>query len=412
MREDVIIIGGGPAGLGAAVELYERGIRNIRILERENELGGILNQCIHNGFGLQEFKEELTGPEYAQRFIDRVNDYRIPYETNTMVTECKPDKTVIAVNERGIHHYHPRAVLFAMGCRERTSGAIAIPGTRPVGVYTAGLAQRMMNMEDYRLGTEAVIYGSGDIGLIMARRLTLEGIKVHAVVEIMKRSSGLQRNISQCLEDYEIPLLLSTKIVEIHGKDRLEGVSIQQIDQAGRPIAETKKRIDCDLLLTSVGLIPENECTLRTGIRLDDKTGGAIVNQWMETNQLGFFSCGNVLHVHDIVDFVTEESRRAAIGIENYLTQKDSNTETDPVIAGENIRYVVPQRVGGIGKVVYSFRVTRPIKSARILIMKGERIIKEVKKRALKPQEMTVIAVDLKEKLDEKGAWHIECIEQ
>lgn len=313
LNYDIVIIGGGPAGLGAAVEAYEKGVKNIVIIERDKYLGGILEQCIHNGFGLQEFKEELTGPEYAQRFIDKVEEYDINVMLETMVLEITPDRIVKAVNSKeGVFTIKAGAIILAMGCRERPRGAIMIPGTRPAGILTAGTAQRYVNMEGYLPGKEIVILGSGDVGLIMARRLTLEGAKVKAVVELMPYSSGLTRNIVQCLEDFNIPLLLSHTVIEIHGKDRVEGVTIAKVDENREPIMETAQYISCDTLILSVGLIPENELSQKAGIELDPITGGPIVNEMLETSVPGIFACGNVLQVHDLVDNVTAEARLAA----------------------------------------------------------------------------------------------------
>lgn len=319
---DIVIIGGGPAGLAAAISAKENGIENILILERDRELGGILNQCIHNGFGLHTFKEELTGPEYAARFIDEVRNMEIPYKLNTMVTNVTPDKIVTAMNqEEGLFEIKAKSVILAMGCRERTRGALNIPGYRPAGIFTAGTAQRLVNMEGYLPGREVVVLGSGDIGLIMARRMTLEGAKVKVVAEIMPYSGGLKRNIVQCLDDYNIPLKLSHTVVEIKGKERVEGVVLAQVDTDRQPIPGTETEYSCDTLLLSVGLIPENELSVNAGVQLSKATFGAEVDESLETNIEGIFACGNVVHVHDLVDFVSEEAKAAGRNAANYVKE-------------------------------------------------------------------------------------------
>lgn len=326
---DVAVVGGGPAGLAGAIEAKKHGANSVLIIERDRELGGILNQCIHNGFGLHEFNEELTGPEYAQRFIQKVHKMDIDIMLNTMVLDIDDKKKIFAVGEKGILEIQAKAIVLAMGCRERTSGSIAINGYRPSGVYTAGMAQRIMNMEGYMVGKEIVIYGSGDIGLIMARRMTLEGAKVKAVIEILPKSTGLNRNIAQCIEDYDITLLLSHSIQMIHGKNRIEGVSISQVDNDRNPISGTAEYISCDTLLLSVGLIPENELTQKAGIKMDKTTNGPLVDDNKHTSVEGIFACGNVVHVHDIVDNVTKESRiageYAARFVKNHHLDKGGN---------------------------------------------------------------------------------------
>ena len=321
---DVVIIGGGPAGLAAAVSARENGIEDILILERDKELGGILNQCIHNGFGLHTFKEELTGPEYAERFIEKVNEMGIPYKLNTMVLDVTADKVVTAMNkEEGLFLIQAKTIILAMGCRERSRGALNIPGFRPAGVFSAGTAQRLVNMEGYMPGKEVVILGSGDIGLIMARRMTLEGAKVKVVAELMPYSGGLKRNIVQCLDDFGIPLKLSHTVVEIRGKERVEGITLAQVDSQNKPIPGTEEYYPCDTLLLSVGLIPENELSRGIGVEMSPITSGPIVNESLETNIEGVFACGNVLHVHDLVDFVSEEARTAGKNAAEYVKRAE-----------------------------------------------------------------------------------------
>lgn len=325
MRQyDIIIIGGGPAGLAAAISAREQGIQNILILERDTELGGILNQCIHNGFGLHTFKEELTGPEYAWKYITQTIDMGIPHKLHTMVVDIQPEKDgrkrVTAVNsEEGMMTLAANAVILAMGCRERPRGALNVPGYRPAGIYTAGTAQRLVNLEGYMPGREIVILGSGDIGLIMARRMTLEGANVKVVAEIMPKSGGLQRNIVQCLEDFSIPLKLNHTVIDIQGKERIQGVTLARVDEERRPIPGTEEIYTCDTLLLSVGLIPENELTASAGAVLDSKTNGPVVNEQLETTVPGIFACGNVLHVHDLVDHVSQESVRAGAFAAEYV---------------------------------------------------------------------------------------------
>mgnify|MGYP000551989345 CR=1 FL=1 len=372
---DIVIIGGGPAGLAAAISAKKSGVDSVLILERDKELGGILNQCIHNGFGLHTFKEELTGPEYAGRFIDQAKELNIEYKLNTMVMDISPQKVVTAMNrEEGLFEIQAKAVVLAMGCRERSRGALNIPGYRPAGIFSAGTAQRLVNIEGYMPGREVVILGSGDIGLIMARRMTFEGAKVKVVAELMPYSGGLKRNIVQCLDDYDIPLKLSHTVVDIKGKERLEGITLAQVDSHGKPIPGTEEEYSCDTLLLSVGLIPENELTLGAGAVLTPATSGAIVDEYFETTVPGIFAAGNVLHVHDLVDFVSLEAEAMARGIKRYLEGSRYEAVID-VKTGRNVGHTVPQKLTGKEDVTLSLRVRGPQKNAKITVRQGNHVV-------------------------------------
>ena len=389
---DLVIIGGGPAGMAAAVAAYEAGLRDILILERDSALGGILRQCIHNGFGLHRFGEELTGPEYAYRYEKQVRELGIPFMLNTMVIDVDKNKTVTAMNkEHGIFLLDAKAVILAMGCRERPKGALNIAGHRPAGIYTAGTAQKFVNMKGYMPGRECVILGSGDIGLIMARRMTLEGAKVRAVCELMPYSGGLARNIEQCLNDFNIPLKLSHTVIDIHGKERLCGVTIAKVDEHRRPIPETAEYIPCDTLLLSCGLIPENELTKGAGIELDRITGGAAVDGSRETEIEGIFACGNVLHVHDLVDYVSEESVIAGKAAVDYINGDSKKNILVNISTDAKVRYTVPQRLTEIKDTEIYFRVSDVFRDKKIVVREGERVILEKKKQKLAPGEMETV---------------------
>ena len=396
---DVAVVGGGPAGLAAALAAHKAGARSVLVLERDAFPGGILQQCIHNGFGLHYFGQELTGPEYAQRFIDEVEKIdSIEVMLNTMVLSVDADKRLTAVSsENGMVRVQAKAVVLAMGCRERTRGALNIPGTRPAGVYTAGCAQRLVNMEGMMPGRRVVILGSGDIGLIMARRMVWEGAKVEMVCEIMPYSSGLNRNIVQCLEDNGIPLHFNTTVVDLHGKERVEGVTIAEVDPATRaPKMETARFVPCDTLLLSVGLIPENELTKGTGAQMDRVTSGAQVDAERQTTVPGIFACGNVLHVHDLVDNVSEEAAIAGENAAKFALGTLQKAETVRVLPEGGARYVVPQRlVKGEGKAALYFRVSAAFQPARLTVTSGGKEIKSVKKRIMTPGEMEKTVIDL-----------------
>lgn len=391
---DLVIIGGGPAGMSAAVAAYESGIRDIVILERDSALGGILQQCIHNGFGLHKFGEELTGPEYAWRYEQRVRELGIPVKLNTMVLDIGADKTVTATNEEnGVFTLKAKAIILAMGCRERSKGALNIPGTRPAGIYSAGTAQKLVNIKGLMVGKKVVILGSGDIGLIMARRMTLEGAKVEAVCELMPYSGGLARNIEQCLNDFNIPLKLSHTIVKIHGKDRVCGVTVAEVDENRKPIKETEEYIECDTILLSVGLIPENELSMSAGIELSRITSGAVVNQDRQTNREGIFACGNVLHVHDLVDFVSDEAEIAGKSAAEYIKNGIGNTESIELETDGKIRYTVPQCITAKKDVTVYFRVSDVLKSVKINVFSGDTLLMSKRKQKVAPGEMENIVI-------------------
>ena len=402
---DLVIVGGGPAGLAAAASAKDHGIDSILIIERDKELGGILNQCIHNGFGLHTFKEELTGPEYASRFIDMVLDRGIEYKLNTMVMDISADKKVTAMNrEDGMFEVQAKAVILAMGCRERSRGALNIPGYRPAGIYSAGTAQRLVNMEGYMPGKEVVILGSGDIGLIMARRMTLEGAKVKVVAELMPYSGGLKRNIVQCLNDFDIPLKLSHTVVDIEGKNRVEAVTIAEVGSDRKPIPGTEERYTCDTLLLSCGLIPENELSKSAGVALNPVTSGPVVNDSLETNIDGIFACGNVLHVHDLVDYVSQEASAAGKNAANYIKNgKEKDSKIVEILPVDGVRYTVPKYIRPTemdDTLTVRFRVGVVYKNCAVATYFDDQLISKRKRPVMAPGEMEQVILD-KKKLGE-----------
>lgn len=399
---DIVIAGGGPAGLAAAVAARKNGTERILILERDTRIGGILLQCIHNGFGLHHFGEELTGPEYAGRFAAQVEELGIEYKTDTMVLEISSDKKVTAINTKdGLMVIQAKAVILAMGCRERTRGALVIPGSRPAGIFTAGSVQRFVNIDGYLPGKKVVILGSGDIGLIMARRLTLEGAEVKLVCELMPFSAGLTRNIVQCVENFNIPLKFSHTITQIHGKERVEGVTVSKVDKNRKPIPGTEEYVECDTLLLSVGLIPENELSKGCGVEIDSSTSGPVVNEHMQTSVEGIFACGNTVHVHDLVDFVTAESLRAGENAAKYVQGKRTEQPKHITLRpGNRVRYTVPQYIESTQSetpVSIMFRSTDVYRGVSIVIYSNDQRIKAVKKKIVRPGEMQVVSLSPEE---------------
>jgi NADPH-dependent 2,4-dienoyl-CoA reductase/sulfur reductase-like enzyme len=394
MKRDLVVIGGGPAGLSAAIEAKKNGCRDVVLIERDKILGGILNQCIHDGFGLHRFGEALTGPEYAQRYVDEFNDLGIEAMLGTIVLSMDQNRSLQVSSRKGFVQIDADAIVLAMGCRERTAGAISLPGTRPAGIYTAGAAQNMINLQNIMVGKKAVILGSGDIGMIMARRMVLEGAAVEAVFEILPYPSGLQRNIQQCLNDYGIPLFLSTTVTEVHGGDRLTGITVAEVDEKRQPITGTSRFVACDTLLLSIGLIPENELTRQASIAIAPRTSGAFVDDMLMTSMPGVFSCGNVLHVHDLVDHVSEEASQAGAFAVTYLNgampEKKNTVKIEP---GRGVGYVMPQEASGLQDFTISLRVSQPGRDQYVSVRDNGRKVVRKKQICLHPAEMVRIKV-------------------
>ncbi len=399
-EKEVIIIGGGAAGLAAAVACQEKGIEDILIIERNAYLGGILNQCIHDGFGLEKFNSSLSGPEYAQKYIDQVKEKKIPFLLDSMVIDLSTQKEVTVINRQGLQHYRAKVIILAMGCRERTRGAISIPGTRPAGIYTAGVAQELINLKNYMVGQKIVILGSGDIGMIMARRLTLEGAEVVLVAEKLPYSSGLPRNINQCLYDFDIPLLLNHTVIDIKGNGRLSEVTLAEVGKRGGIIPKSKRKVACDTLLLSVGLIPENELSRQAGIVLSLITAGPEVDERGQTNVPGIFACGNVLQVHDIVDNVSLEAEYITEGILDYLQGRISESQEIKMTLGAGLRYVVPQKIFTIKDTIFSFRVNQPGKKKTLVFEEDQKLIKKKYFPRVNPAEMLRVKLSSSELKD------------